>query len=400
MRPFLLTRFDGLKISTKLALAFAVLLLVALLMGLQSIYSSRLQAAEVQRMYTMELQGISSIKEANIQLMAVGRYLRQLALAPDPSSRALALRELNEARSQLQTAMQDSQQHFFRPEGRALLKDIGIQLRRYMDNVDQAMALIQQDPGYRASKAAVFLVSPDNVEVFETTDRLMADLVAHKEAAADQAARDSAAFSESMQRWTAVWLVLGATAGLAVGALVSSSVRRSTERLSESVQRLAQGDLYAPIPHQGFQNEIGSMARSLQVLQTVAQDAEGLRWVKTHVAEMGRALQAIDSMDEFARVLMTRLTPLAGAQLGVMYLPDADTQGFHCAARWGAARPRPATASPWGRACMASVRWTGRPSICAIAPPVPCACDRACWTAHRRRCASFRSGAVPGKPWV
>ena len=46
------------------------------------------------------------------------------------------------------------------------------------------------------------------------------------------------------------------------GLLVGSSVRRPTERLRRSVEEMAQGDLYQPIPNQTFTNEIGTMARN------------------------------------------------------------------------------------------------------------------------------------------
>mgnify|MGYP000750588538 CR=1 FL=1 len=56
-------------------------------------------------------------------------------------------------------------------------------------------------------------------------------------------------------------------------------------------------------------------------------------------AALGRALQAIEDMDEFARVLMAQITPLAGAQWGVMYVADDSDNRFRFAGGWGAALP-------------------------------------------------------------
>ena len=335
----IIARFEGLKISTKLSLAMGGMLLLALLVGLQSIYSNRLQADEVQRMYNMELQGISAIKEANIQFMAVGRYLRQLALAPDASSRFTAQQQLRDSRAQLQAAMEDSERHYFRSEGLALLQQTRALLKRYLANVDQMQALIEREPEFHATKATAFLVSPDNVAVFEATDRLMEALVAHKEAAAHQAALDSAEFSMTVQRWTIAFWLIGAACGIGFGLMIGSSVRGPTDRLRRSVEELAQGNLKQDIPHQTFTNEIGSMARSLHVLQTVAQDAELLRWVKSNVSEMGRSLQAQENIETFARTLMARLTPLVGAQVGLLYVADEAGQQFRCAGSWGACLP-------------------------------------------------------------
>lgn len=51
-------------------------------------------------------------------------------------------------------------------------------------------------------------------------------------------------------------------------------------------------------------------------------------WVSGHSADIAAALQGIDSTPMFARQLMTRLTPLVGAQVGVFYYFDPQQQRF------------------------------------------------------------------------
>ena len=326
---------EGLKINTKLALASGGLLLVVFVVGIQSIYSMRLQAAEIQRMYSEELLGVSHIKEANNQLLVVARALRQMALSPSLDARQIAQIELASARSQLQQELLECDKHFFRAEGKQLLKEIRAELILYMANVDRAQALIEQESSFHTSRISSFLLSSDNVKVFQTVDKLMDALVSHKESAAKQAAQDAAAFSASVEHWTLMLLVVGTACGVGFGLLVGASVRRPNERLRESVGRLAGGDFKITIPHQDFDNEIGAMAQSLQVLQTVAIEADVLRWVKTSLFELGSAVQAIEELGEFASVLMRQLTPLVGAQVGVLYaLEGADNQ-FRLAGGWG-----------------------------------------------------------------
>ncbi len=327
--------FEGLRINTKLALASGGLLLVVFAVGMQSIYSTRMQAIQIQRMYSYELLGISHIKEANIQLMAVARSLRQMALAPDRGARQDALAQLLAARSQLQQELSESESHFFRPEGKRLLKETRDMLVLYMANVDRVRTLIEEDEGYHSSKVAAFLVSPENLRVFQATDKLMDTLVDHKESAAHQEAQDAAAFSATAEHWTVLLLLVGAAGGIGFGLLVGASVRRPNARLRKSVERLAVGDLDITIPHQEFHNEIGAMAQSLQVLQTVAIEADVLRWVKTSLFELGAAVQAIEDLDEFARVLMAKLTPLVGAQVGILYTLEDATTRFRLAGGWG-----------------------------------------------------------------
>lgn len=51
-------------------------------------------------------------------------------------------------------------------------------------------------------------------------------------------------------------------------------------------------------------------------------------WIRGHSADIVAALQGIDSIPVFARQLMTRLTPLVGAQVGVFYYFDDQEKRF------------------------------------------------------------------------
>ena len=74
-------------LGTKLVLGFGGVILVALLLGAQSLYNLRTMKQETERIYELELLGISHIKEANVNLAFIGRALRTLMLAPDEAGR-------------------------------------------------------------------------------------------------------------------------------------------------------------------------------------------------------------------------------------------------------------------------------------------------------------------------
>ncbi len=318
----LMTAFEKLKLNTKLVLGLGAMLVIIVGIGLQAVYSTRQQSAEIRRMYELELQGISHIKEASIHLMQMGRALRQMILSPDLKSRAVARADLDEARTILRRSLLESDKLFVRPEGRALLADIGDVLNQYLRNVDHVTALLAQDGTLQNSEIAHFLASPENVRVFETIDTLMGNLVRHKESVAKHAAQDAIEFSDQVERWTVLLLVLGSVAGLISGVLLGASLRRPSERLRLSVEKLAQGELQTVVPHIEFDNEIGAMARSVSVLQQGANRADMLRWSKTQANLIGAKVQAIERLGEFADTLLAQLTPLLQAQLGLLYVWD------------------------------------------------------------------------------
>jgi signal transduction histidine kinase/DNA-binding response OmpR family regulator len=321
--------FEKLNIKKKLVVGLGSMLAIMVLIGAQSIYSARLQAEEVKRLYEVELQGISQIKEANIHLMEIGRSLRQMILAPDAANRAQALDVLNQARKQLRYALAETEKSFYMPESQRLLMDIQGMLAQYHQNVDHVLNLIEKDKTFRNSEVVLFLASPKNVQVFSMTDKLMTELVRSKEAHAKQSAQDALDFSDQIQRWTIYLLLGGVTAGVASGWMLGASLRRPSLRLQKSIENLASGQLDLVVSDTDFENEFGAMARSLTVLQQAAQQAEVQRWVKACVANIGTCVQAIDSLPEFAETLMGQLTGLTGSQVGLLYVHDKNS-GKYC----------------------------------------------------------------------
>ncbi len=69
---------------------------------------------------------------------------------------------------------------------------------------------------------------------------------------------------------------------------------------------------------------IQASTENKKVLEELSRGA----WIKGHSADIAAALQGIDSIPVLARQLMTRLTPLLGAQVGVFYYFDRQAMCF------------------------------------------------------------------------
>ena len=333
----LLTRLEKLTLGTKLLWGIGVLLGITLLLGAQAIYSSRQQAEQVHKMYELELLGVSTLKGASIHLMEVGRSLRAMMLAPNATERAKAQRALIAARQLLLYHLERSKNTLLHPENQRRLVAVQDAVGRYLLNVDLILGHVTQDAyGFSTDTTAALLFKADNVAVFEESDRLMTELVEHKEAGALQALQDAEKFAGSAERLSLGLLALGLLIGLGVGVLMGASVRRPIQRLCASVDTLALGRLDEVVPHADFDNEIGVMARSVVVLQSAARGVATLRWVKATAADMVTSIMKIEQQGEFASTFLVRLMPLIDAQAGLLYVWDESCQHYVFAGAAGA----------------------------------------------------------------
>ena len=100
---------------------------------------------------------------------------------------------------------------------------------------------------------------------------------------------------------------------------LSRTVLKPIDAITSAMGRIAAGELETPLPDRNRGDELGAMTQALAALQLTAQAQARATWVKTQLAEISSALQGQQTIAEFARVVMTRLTPLVGGQVGVFF---------------------------------------------------------------------------------
>ena len=97
----MMTVLEKLRLNIKLILGFSSGLVIAALIGLHSLQTMTQMESEMERMYDLDLLGISHIKEANINLIYMGRALRQAMIAQDDLARDRARAQIDEARIEM-----------------------------------------------------------------------------------------------------------------------------------------------------------------------------------------------------------------------------------------------------------------------------------------------------------
>ncbi len=123
------------------------------------------------------------------------------------------------------------------------------------------------------------------------------------------------------------WLVLGMLGfGILIGILAIVGASRMLSApiryLTGLMSQLAGGDHAIDVPGQARGDEIGAMARALQVFKNAAIETYTRNWVKTHVAEVASMLQACEQRDAFARTLTAEVAPRIKSGIAVFYVAD------------------------------------------------------------------------------
>jgi len=319
----LITKLEQLKLNTKLVLGFGLILSFMFLSGLQGIYSqSRLSQAS-REIYSNHLLAISSIKEANIHLMYIDRALRQMILSDTLTQQKKYEADIEQAKTVIATSIATSKQLLSDPNEAALVGKFELNFGKFNRHLERVV-LAYRNHQLTKQQALQWIEGEDYRQTFNISDELLSEMANQKKRAADLATLDATTLYHQSLLITITFISGSILSGLIFALMIAGSIRRPATRLQDAVKQIAAGKLDTQVPNTHYPNEIGELAKSVEVLQTSAQRMEDQRWVKSHLGELSNAVQHAPSFNDLAHILLSGLAPMLNIGRGVFYLMDGE----------------------------------------------------------------------------
>lgn len=336
----IISLMERLQLSSKLLISIVGGFLITLLVGLNSIYSTRMLSDMAKATYKHELQAISNIKDAEINLLNVGGNLRQMTLTNNRVERELAKKALVNARSSYNRKVNDIRvadklNENVTEEMVKQLEEISILVSQYFANVTTAVALLDELNPKSDAEAINRINAADFIKTRNSAAENLTELAKVHEVIAKQAAANSEQISEKTFHFTIILLVIGLSGSFGFGLLVNISIRRPMDNLTSSVKNLAAGQLDITVPHADYTNEVGVMAKSIRVLQQGAKVLEIQHWVKNHASAIFAEMQQAKNIAELAQRFLSQICPLLNVGQAALYFYDTAEQQLRLLASYG-----------------------------------------------------------------
>ncbi len=116
-----------------------------------------------------------------------------------------------------------------------------------------------------------------------------------------------------------VLLVLGFIIIILALWMISRLVVNPINRLTDKMTRLSNGELDVEIAGLQRGDEIGEIARALEVFRRNSLESRDANWVKLSVGEVGGELQVAQTPDDYAQALVSQIAPRIEAPIGVFF---------------------------------------------------------------------------------
>jgi methyl-accepting chemotaxis protein len=287
-------QFSTLKLRTRLMAGFAAVCVIGAAVSAVGIRNMAAMHEEAERVYAMDMIGLSHVKEANINLLYVGRSLRNAILAPQSEDRVKFLEAADKELQEVRALLDKSQPLFALKDEKAAFGEVDDAWVAYLTECKALRAEIHAAaPGDSAALTVrLFGVFRQAVDRLDDSMTKMAQV---KEGNARLSAKRGAA---AYARTRALMLALASGAvisGLAIGFLLASGVTRKLgaepDEAMALARQVAQGDLSVPIALR--EGDRGSLMASLRdmrdslavVVANVRSNAEGVATASAQIAQ-------------------------------------------------------------------------------------------------------------------
>jgi len=252
----------NMKIGIRLTAGFLLVVVLTASIGVIGIRNLSQVNSLSDRMYDLDVTGMSLMQEANIQLIVVGRAMRHTLLATSQAGREQSASQARAAMEQTRKLIAEARKSFITKEGLAQLDQLDAPLKDYESLVQQVLATHQQS-GLLQETSDVTELLPKAVVSGDVVDKLMGQVTRGKQdraAEANQQINDIATRSQTQM----IALVIAATLlGILIGVLVTRSITRPLNGAVAAANRMAAGDLSQDLPTTG-KDETGQLLTAMQ----------------------------------------------------------------------------------------------------------------------------------------
>jgi methyl-accepting chemotaxis protein len=242
--------FNQMKVGTRLIAGFLALTVLGAIVAGVGIFNMGRINDKAGDLYQKELLGVSYVKEANIDLIYIGRALRNVMLASSDKERQAAIAKVTEARGMMHDNLAKARPLFYLEESKQGFAQLDKDLQHYEQVTEEAIKRANAE-SLQENRASVSYLMESVAPAASVADDRLTSLSRQKEKNAETAAADAVSLYQS-SRVTMLLLVLGsAIAGIGLGALLTRGLTRQLggepAYAGEIAASIASGDLAVSI---------------------------------------------------------------------------------------------------------------------------------------------------------
>ncbi|MFT7772820.1 methyl-accepting chemotaxis protein [Roseateles sp.] len=288
--------FSNLKIGVRLIAGFLLVASISIVVGVIGLRNAGQINDLASNMYQRELIGLSTIKEANIELIYIGRARANYLLSTSNEERARHMASIHKSSAAVKDYMAKARPLFFSERAKEIFTSFDRQWEVYQNEMQRVLALASMQKLQERDEA----LSQGLASVREKAnamDDILTELTKQKEERASKANDETDQLYADSRHLLIFIIAGGVLLGVALGWFISRSVSRPIREVVDVANRLAEGDMTVKIESK-TRDEVGQLLSAMQhmtqrLTQVVAEvnaGAEALAGASEEVSATAQSL--------------------------------------------------------------------------------------------------------------
>ena len=284
------------KIGTRLIIAFILVASISAIVGLVGLSNSSTMNDLADALYDRELMGLSYIKEANINLIYIGRARSNFLLATNQSERDRIRAEIDRYSESARENVDAARALFATERSLELFREVDATWADYQSTMAQALQTASQQDFYLENPELQRQLGQVR-ERGDKLDQIMTELSRGKESNAKQANADANALYQSSRNIMIGVIFGGVLFGIGLGLMISRSITRPLNQAVDAANRLADGDLSVRLDSDARDETgqllaaMGNMSEKLtQIISEVRGSADSLSSASEEISSTAQSM--------------------------------------------------------------------------------------------------------------
>ncbi len=215
--------FKKMTVGARLIAGFLIVSILGAIVAIIGIFSMSHINDQADALYDKELLGLSYIKEANINVIYIGRAIRNVVLAPTEEERKKAVEAITKYRADLKTNLDQAKPLFYLEKGKQLFAQLDRDVLDWDALLQKAVSLAEKEPLSQATEATKFIFN-DLRPKSNQVDDLMTELAKFKENRAKAASDATTELFKSSRAMMITLVSLGLLMGVTIGVLIARNL--------------------------------------------------------------------------------------------------------------------------------------------------------------------------------
>ncbi|UCJ17463.1 MCP four helix bundle domain-containing protein [Pseudomonas sp. MM211] len=284
------------KIGTRLIVAFILVASISAVVGMIGLANTSTMNDLADNMYEKELVGLSKIKEANLNIIFIGRARSNFLLATTEQDRERILADIARYSEAARKNIDESRELFYNERSLERFREIDTIWVEYQRNMALALQTAAAQELYAENpelQRQLALVREKGDKLDEIIGELSEDKANNARIAND---KTTELYLQSRTMMIAV-IIGGLLIGIVLGLLISRSITRPLSRAVEAANLLAEGDLRVKLDSTA-RDETGQLLKSMgnmsekltQIIAEVRGSADSLSSASEEISSTAQSM--------------------------------------------------------------------------------------------------------------